>query len=159
MSNYTKKILIPLLLVTSQIVVAAQHVVLTNYNEIMTALTQGDEVRAIMKLDKCSGDSNSAAVRGVVGGMSFTNFNKHHLIVAGEEKNVIATSINILIQHSVKGHVNNYVRLRLFEDNTVEIFSEMLEPKTYNQLSAATFHCKLSDGNDQNGVVLYDLST
>ena len=145
-------------LTISHITWADTHKILANYTELLTALTNGNKVRTIMKLNKCTSDSNSIDSKNLIGGMNFTNFNAHQIIISGQQKKVVSTSINILVESTTKGPVYNYVRLRVFEDDSAEIFSEILDPRTYTSLTTASYFCRLSDGNDNNGIVLYDLS-
>lgn len=61
-----------------------------------------------------------------------------------------------LVEHNKLGTVYNYVRLRIFDDGSAEIFSEYLEPISYKRLGATTASCSISNGQDQNGILLYD---
>ena len=111
-----------------------------------------------MHIDKCSfGSSGSDPIAG----MNFTNFNKYPVKVDNEYKNVVATSIVQLVEYSDVGPVYNYVRLRIFENNTAELFSEYLDPTTYKKIATAPAKvgtCTISNGHDQNGLMLYDVS-
>ena len=144
-------------LTLSQITLADPHTIISNYSDLLAALAKGNSVRALMTLNKCVSSSHSINSNDTLGGMNFTNFNKYQISIDGQQKNIIATSINMLIEHSKLGTIYNYVRLRIFEDNSAEVFSEYLDPKTYVQLGSASFNCHLSDGKDKNGIVLYDL--
>lgn len=124
------------------------HKTITTYSDLESTLTQGHTVRFIMDFNKCTPAFNS------VGGMNFAVFNKYQVQINGETKNTIATSSTILTHHNKFGPVYSFVRLRVFEDNSAEVFSEFLDPKNYSQLSSATFACHLSDGKTQGGVTL-----
>lgn len=151
-----KMLLLGTLFTVSQLA-CADHKVLSNYDDLLASIGKGNPVRAIMTLNKCTHQSNTMNDNTVLGGMSFTNFNKYQIKIGSEQKNLISTSTNILVEHDDLA-AYNYVRLRVFDDNTAEIFSEFLDPKTYAKSGAVTFNCHLSDGHDQNGVTLYDLS-
>jgi hypothetical protein len=112
-----------------------------------------------MFVNKCSlNNKSSADSNSVITGMNFTNFSKYQVTIDKQSKNVISTSINMLVEHGKLGTVYNYVRLRIFEDNSAEIFSEYLDPTSYKQLGSTSVNCFISNGHDQNGILLYDLS-
>ncbi len=146
-------------LIISQITLASSHKILSSYSDLLGAVKDGDNVRAVMTLSKCTPLNQSVDNDiGALGGMDFTNFNKYQTLISGQQKNIISTSINVIVEHNQLGTVYDYVRLRVFEDNSAELFSEYLDPKNYARLGSRSFVCHLSDGKDQNGIVLYDLS-
>jgi len=152
-------VLIIALVSTNQPVLANSSQILINYSELLNALKNGNQVRAIIQLEKCSSSLKYKETNDAIGGMNFTVFNKYKLQVDNSTKrDVIATSINMLVKSSRYGFVNNYVRLHIFEDNSVEILSEFLDPKNYSSIKQTTFSCQLSNGKDKNAVILYNLS-
>jgi hypothetical protein len=154
-----KIVLVSILASVNCSVFAANHKLITNYSDLLIALSQGDEVRAIIAVNKCTPASdNSKDFNDTYGSLNFTNFNKYQLQVNGQSKDVIATSINMLVKNDQLGSVYNYVRLRVFQDGSAELFSQFLNPVTYAQLQSGSFNCHLSNGQDQNAVALYDLS-
>jgi hypothetical protein len=134
---------------------AAAYKNLSNYPELLTALKNGHGVRAIIQINTTPNDIESK--HDVIGAMNFTQFNKYPIVTNGQVKNGIATSINMLVQHKKYGFVYDYVRLRVFEDNSAELFSAFLNPKTYAQLQSITFYFQLNDKKAKNKIVLYDL--
>lgn len=153
------KLLFVLLILFGQTVNAAPAKTITNYADLLSSISQGDSVRAVMFLNKCS-VSNKTTTNSVdvIAAMNFNIFNKYQVTIGSQQKNTIATSITTLVEHNKYGTVYNYVRLRIFEDNSAEVFSEYLDPTTYKQLGSLTFNCAVSNGNDQNGIVLYNIS-
>jgi hypothetical protein len=158
---FKKLLLTAFLLSINQIALADSHKILNNYSELLNSLKKGDEVRAIIQFKKCSSplkDTNSP--NDVIGSMNFTNFNKYKIQIDKQiKKEGIATSITMLVKTAQNKFVNNYVRLRIFEDNSAEIFSEFLDPTNYSSIKNATFSCHLSNGKDDNAIALYDLSS
>jgi hypothetical protein len=138
------------------IVFANPHTLLTNYSDLFTAVTEGDAVRAIILLDKCIPASQNSEDSQNIAGMNFTTFNAYQIQMGTQKKNVIATSIDMMVEHKTLGPVHSYLRLRIFDDNSVEVFSEYLDPKTYAKLGTFTFNCQLSNGKDNKGVRLYN---
>lgn len=154
-----KKLFLYILIINvSQLANATPSRILDNYSDLLNAISQGDSVRAIIFINKCSMEKYSVDSNDVIAGMNFTNFNKYPVNVGAQQKNTIATSISTLVEHNKLGTVYNYVRLRIFDDNSAEIFSEYLDPTTYKKLGSMTANCSISHGHDQNGVLLYDIS-
>lgn len=143
------------LLCFSQLTIANSSQLLGNYSDLLHAISQGDSIRAIMYVNKCSITKASINIDDFIAGINFTDFNKYQVSVGNLQKNTIATSIYKLVEHPTLGPIYNYVRLRIFEDNAAEIFSEYLDPRTYKQLGSMTANCTVSNGHDQNGILLY----
>ena len=156
MVSKIKKLFFFLFIVLSQVANATPTRIITNYLDLLNSVSQGDSVRAIMFINKCSMTKTTLDSNDVIASMNFTNFNKYKVTVGTQQKNTIATSMNTLVEHSKLGTVYNYVRLRIFDDNSAEIFSEYLDPTTYKQLGSMTANCAVSNGHDQNGIVLFD---
>lgn len=93
--------------------------------------------------------------KGMFGGMDITAFNKNTIMVDGKPKDMIASSLTMLVEHPTLGNVLNYVRLRFFEDNSVELYSSMIDPKGYKTLQKMKFMCSMSTGKDQNGISVF----
>jgi hypothetical protein len=140
----------------NHLVFANSHTLLTNYSDLFTALTKGDAVRAIILLDKCTPVSANSEDSQNIAGLNFTTFNAYQIQVGAQKKNVIATSIDMMVEHKTLGSVHGYLRLRIFDDNSVEVFSEYLDPKTYAKLGAFTLSCQISDGKDNKGIRFYN---
>jgi hypothetical protein len=149
-----KKLACASLLVFSQLALANPQQLVPSYSELLNSISQGSNIRAIMYVKKCSPSISEDAIAG----MSFTNFNKYQVEVNNKKKDTIATSITMLASHPQFGAIYNYVRLRVFADDTVEIFSEYLDPTSFKPLASKTMNCKVSNGHDDNGVMLYRLT-
>jgi glycogen synthase len=145
-----------LFVVNAQIAYAATHTLLPSYGELSKALIQGDEVRAIITLKHCTDHAGQAVKNELTGGLNFTQFNKY--LLSDEKRFTIATSTNMLVKTPNYGHVYNYVRLRIFEDNSAELLSEFIDPKNFNILKTASYHCHLKNSDEPAGVSLYDLA-
>lgn len=132
--------------------------ILSTYSETLSSITNGNTVRAIVFLDKCKAKTNSLLPNGRnIAGFSFTNVNAYQIDTELGKKNVIATSIDVLVEHAKLGPVHSYLRLRIFEDNSVEIFSEYLDPRTFSKLGpSVSLNCNLSTKEENKGVVLYE---
>lgn len=135
------------------------HTPIENYHSLLEALSKGHEVRAIISLGECHTEGESAAKSSNhIGGMNFTQFNKYQISINNKPTNMIATSINMLVESAQHGPVYNYVRLRVFENNQVEMASMFLHPQDYSVISKTTFQCAISNDNEHHGIRLYDIS-
>ena len=108
----------------------------TNYADLLNSMSQGNTIRAIMFVKKCT----PSIADDAIGGMNFTNFNKYQIVEDNQKKDVIATSMTMLVNHPQLGAIYSYVRLRIFTDNSAEIFSQFLDPATY-KARLQTRHC------------------
>jgi len=129
---------------------------ISSYQQLLTTLKQGDEVRAILNLAQCTGQD--AKSPQVIGGMNFTQFNQHQIKHNDELVPVIATSINMLVESAQYGHAYNYVRLRIFENNTAEVVSAFLNAKDFSVYKQTTFQCQLSNDKQEKGITLYQIT-
>lgn len=129
--------------------------VLTTYQQLLQALTQGDEVSAVIYFDKCTLNNAPAPQNGVISRMNIDSFVHYKVTVEGRQRYTIATSHTLLVEHSQFGTSLNYVRLRLFEDNTAELHHAFYDPKTYEAKSVVNYICRLSNGADNNAITLY----
>jgi len=68
----------------------------------------------------------------------------------------VSLSQSVFISHSRYGHVLNYVKLKIYEDKTVEITARYLSPNTYRVVMDETFRGGLSSGNDNKAVLLFE---
>jgi len=135
------------IILLSQTAFSKSHPVLANYNELLTALTDGDTVRAIISLDKCKPSISNVDAGNVQAGLNFTNYNRYKITDDnGELRETIATSTSLVTQHHQYGNVIVYSRLRIFTDNTASLFTQWLDPKSYATLSSVTFRCDVGDG-------------
>lgn len=71
-------------------------------------------------------------------------------------KAFVTSSQTILISHPRQGQVYNYVKIKIFEDNLVEINAKYLNPTTHQVVMDETFYGSISAGDDGNAVCLYE---
>lgn len=146
-----------ILFVTSHAAFALDFRVKT-YSQLYRSLESGYEVRAVTDFNKCTvTPANSEAINGsAIGGFNFTQFLKYQIKDSdGNTRDTIATSTSMLVSHPKFGHVYNYVRLRVFPDDSAEISSEIIDPKNFTALSQKIYRCQISNGEDKNGLSLF----
>jgi len=129
---------------------ASSHHLLNTYNEVLHALSNGSHLQAIAGLSKCSPASTDNIQ---LGGIDFNHFLVYTLDTGGKKNHVIGMSNTIFVNKKELGYVFEYVKLRIFEDNSVEFFSQNLNPKDYSSVKdGVSYKCKLA-----KDVKLYEL--
>ncbi len=135
----------------------AQSRQLKDFNEYLEALTSGMNLKIVIHYEKCRllVDSVEVPSPKVIGGMNIKAFEYFAKGSVNNDKAFISTSESILIFHPRYGYVFNYVKLRIFENNSIEILVTYLDPKTYEVAMEETFYSELSDQVDSNAVYIF----
>ncbi|MGA3243909.1 MAG: hypothetical protein ABSE41_04775 [Bacteroidota bacterium] len=135
-----------------------QSKLLKNFDQLMFALRTGSDVRAVIYYSRCKliVDSVETKAPDAIGGMSFSTFEYFAVNSVRNPKAFVTTSQAMLISHPRQGHVYNYVKIKIYEDDTVEINAKYLNPTTYQVVMDETFYGKISSGDDGNPVCLFE---
>ena len=135
----------------------AQTTQLNNFGDLMDALNTGESVRAVIHYGKCELIIDSVAVEApdAIGGMEFQAFEYFAKMSIRNEKAYVTTSETVLIGHPYYGYVYNYAKLRIYEDNFVEIIARYLDPKSYEVKMDETFTTIINDGKNEGAIYLY----
>jgi hypothetical protein len=127
---------------------------ITTYADLLATLKSGARVRGVFDYGKCklSGQPGPNAL----GAMNFDTFEWFGAKVLGNPKAYLAASENHLI-HLTTGFVNDYVRVRVSEDDKVEIEVKYADPQTYALSVDELIQCGLSDGKTELGATFYKM--
>jgi hypothetical protein len=136
---------------------------LKSFDELMTALKAGKNVKAVIYYAKCklfSDGVEETEVPNAIGGMSFTTYEYFDTSVfKGKRPSFVTTSETVLINHRFYGYVNNYVKLRVNIDNSIEITAQYLKNRKfsakYKVVMDETFKGAINDGSNDGGIYLY----
>jgi hypothetical protein len=136
----------------------SQAKMVKNFDQLMFALRTGSEVRVVIFYARCRlvVDTVETKAPDEVGGMSFNTFEYFGQNSVKSPKAFVTTSQLILISHPKYGQVYHNVRLKIYDDNTVEVNARYLSPTTYQVVMDETFYGKVSSGDDGNAVCLYE---
>jgi hypothetical protein len=136
----------------------AQQHQLKNFNQLLFALQNGTEVRAVIYYARCKliADSMETKSPDAIGGLSLSTFEYFAKMSVRNTKSFVSSSQTVLISHPRYGHVLNYVKLKIYDDNTVEITARYLSPTTYQIVMDETFYGSISSGDDNYAVYLYE---
>jgi hypothetical protein len=130
---------------------------LANFEALMKAAKAGENLRLVIEYAKTEIEEEGKRVKApdAIGGMSASTFEYFAPGVVRNRLAYVATSETHLIQHPRHGHVYNYVRLRLYADETVEITAQYLKPTTFEIVMNQTYYGRISNGKDAAGVHLF----
>jgi hypothetical protein len=156
MRNFFKTILVSFILF-SAMNFAQSPIQLNNFNELLNALDKGATVKAVFHYAKCKlvVDSTEEKSPDVTGGMQIDEF---EYFPAGSIKNAkgyVAFSKAVMISHRRYGYVTNYVKCRVYEDNTVEVNARYISIDKLETVMNETFYCTISNGENGEGVFFY----
>jgi hypothetical protein len=125
---------------------------LTTYADVLATLEGGGRVRVVLDYGKCTLDG--AAGPNALGAMNLDTFEWFGAKVVGNPKEYFAASESHLIRLQ-SGFVNDYVRVRAFEDGSVDVEVKYVDPKTYAITVDELFKCKMNDDKSDLGASFY----
>jgi hypothetical protein len=130
---------------------------LTTFEAFLGALESGRTVRVVIHYARCRlvVDGKDEQAPDAVGGMDFRTFEYFAAGSVRNSKGFVSTSETVLISHPRYGHVQNYIKIRIYEDHAVEITARYLEPGTLKPVMDETFFTVIDDGRNGGGVALY----
>jgi len=146
-----------LLLLLASVPLTAQTKQITSALSLFENLKSGEDVNAVIHYAKCKliVDGEETQSPDAVGGMRLMPFEYFAKMSVGNEKAYVAASETQLIAHRKYGYVLNYVKIRIFEDDTVEIIACYLDPNSYEIKMDETFTAYLNNGRNDGAVYLF----
>lgn len=135
----------------------AQTQQLKDFNQLFNSLKSGETVRAIIHYELCRLviDGKEEVAPNAIGGMDLNTFEYFAKGSVRIDNAFISVSETVLISHPRYGYVLNYVKLRIYEDDNVEIVARYLDPKTYEVKMDETFYARINNGNNSGALFLY----
>ncbi len=130
-----------------------EPVQLTSLDGLMEALETGRRVQVTLYYGECTLDG--AAVIDASGGMVVDAFEYFGEGAIGNEHAYVAMSKSSLVG-MYGDHFQDYVKVRVYADDSVEVIAEYLDPVTYAVEMHEEFECELDTG-DGGQVVLHTL--
>jgi hypothetical protein len=130
---------------------------LTSFTALMSALNSGHEVAVVVDYAKTVMviDGKEEPAPKAIGGMTFSPWEFFEKGVVRNDKAYVVSSETHMIAHPRYGYVNNYVRMRIYDDNSVEIVARYLTLEKQEVVMDETFKGKISSGKDKEGVALF----
>lgn len=151
------------LFITSMMPAYAVDMMITSYAQLVKLLETGNEIVAIIHLDRCqmSDSSLQAQLVPYLDGAS-TRFNFSHYLhykakISDQIKDTVVTAFSTTIEQPSQVLMSLNNKLALYDDNTAVLsvqYSETLTPSIKGRME---WSCNFSNGRDANGLVLYVL--
>jgi len=128
----------------------SQTISCTTFDELMTALKTGNEVRIVAEYGKLAlfeeGKQKEKSI-DAIGGMIITNWEYFAEGVVRNKLAFVTFSANNLIKNPLgKGYVINYVKFRVSADGKVKIIAQYLHPKNYKVKMDESFEGTIGNG-------------
>jgi hypothetical protein len=119
-----------------------------NYDELMRQITEGASVRLVLSYAKCKLLIDGKEEKGpeAIGGMELKTWEWFAKGVIRNPKAYVTSSETVLISHPKYGYVHNYVKIKIFEDSSVEVTARYLKTGSFEIVMDETFLGKLGEG-------------
>jgi hypothetical protein len=157
--KFIKKLIYSFVLIffSSSVLTSSAQQQVKNFSEMMTALKEGRQIHVVIHYAKCKllVDSTEEESPNAIGGMQLKTWEYFAQNVIGNPKAFVISSETVLISHWKRGYVYNYVKIKLNEDNKVEVTARYLLPSTLEVVMNETFYGEISNGNDNNAIFLF----
>lgn len=133
-------------------------ILLGSFEEIYNNLVSGEIVRVIIDYSKCVIKTDTLVEYGpnCIGGMDIENFEYFAEGTVNNKLDYISCSETVLINHPRYNFVLNYIKLKIYEDNSVSIQARYLDPQTYEVKMVEDFYAEISNNiNNLKGISFY----
>ena len=151
------KVKIFILFIMFSFVLFGQTNQLTSAKLLFEKLNSGEDINVVIYYAKCKliVDGEEVQSPDAVGGMKLLPYEYFAKMSVRNDKAYVTASETKLIAHRSYGYVLNYVKIRIFEDDSVEIIAQYLDPKTYEVKMDETFNAVINNSSNDGAVYLY----
>lgn len=138
---------------------SAQSIQLNSFDELLNELKNGERVRVVIDYSKCKVifDEKEIPSPNAIGGMNFETFEYFAKGAVRNELAFVSTSETVLISHPSYGTVFNYVRVKVFENNNIEITARYLDPKSFEIKMDEKILTQINDSKNDAGTSFFKL--
>ena len=136
----------------------AKTVQLKSFDEILKALTSGNTVKAVFHYKGCKLIRDNEEVERVpdaIGGMEMSTFEYFAPGSIGNKNGFISSSKTVLINHPNYGFVMNYAKVRIDDNNKIQIIAQYVTPNTYEIKMDESFYTVINDGQNNGAAYFY----
>jgi hypothetical protein len=156
MIKFIKILPIILLLISN---IKAEPKQLINFVQLLDALSSGNRVNTVIHYKDCSlvSGGKESKPQDQIGGMDMQPFEYYAEGVIGKNKAFISVSQTVMVYLAgFNGYLYHYIKLRAYEDNTVEITSRYLTTDSMQVQMDEKYTGEINDGS--NGKAIYFFS-
>jgi len=150
-------LLLSSLLCAGSVILGQQQ--LNSFEELMTALNSGKQVKMVMHYAKCqliSDNEIGEKVPEAIGGMTIDVYEYFEKGAVRNDQAFVVCSESKLIQYPKgDGYVYNYVKVKITADNKVKITAEYLNPVNYSVMMTENFFTSVNDIKNDGGVTVF----
>jgi len=137
----------------------AQTIRLTSFDQLMQSLNSGEQVRVVIHYGQCQWaptENKQTPTPKAVTGMVIDTYEYFPSGAIHNKNSFVVFSNSKLIKNPIgKGYVLNYGKVRINDDNTVQITAKYIKPGNFKELMSEVFVGKLNDGNNNEGINLF----
>ncbi|HAT8860167.1 TPA: hypothetical protein JBE16_13870 [Legionella pneumophila subsp. pneumophila] len=140
----------------------ANNSLLTNFTQLVRAVERGDDVKAIIRLDRCQITDPTLQTQlvqnldGASTRFNFTEYLHFRTRINDQLRDTVTTVSNKIFEYSPGVFLSASGRLNVFEDNTATLRVNFYNPALGTSLLIIDWLCDISNGNDENGLFLYN---
>ncbi|MDR3441895.1 MAG: hypothetical protein P4L65_02645 [Legionella sp.] len=138
---------------------------LINFTQLVTAVDSADDVKAIINFNNClvinekNQNIRTQIIKrfdGATTRFNFTEYLHAQEQLSGALQDTVTTSIKTSIESSTGTFLTVFAQLKVFDDNTATIHIDFFDPVSQKKQLNVDWSCNISNGNDNNGLLLYD---
>ncbi|MCF7857700.1 MAG: hypothetical protein K9N07_00035 [Candidatus Cloacimonetes bacterium] len=151
-----KKPLVTICLIFIIVAAYAKTVQLKNFEELMKALNQGEQVRVIAHYENCKLISDNVVQErspNAIGGMMIDVYEYFAPLSIGNPKAFLVFSHSKMINYS--GFIYNYAKFKVLEDNKVQITAQYVNPQSFDLEMDEKFFGEINDGENKGAIYFY----
>lgn len=154
-SYSVKKTLLVLLMVLSSSQIHANNAKISSYDELLSAVSTGRDVKVIINFENCTTVSKdlklATPIFGVLYRMNFDLFGYDQVVDENGEKHyAVIHSISGYTEHPTLGPVLTYSRMRVYDNNKINIHNALYNPKSYEKILNVDYNCHI--GSDSKSI-------
>ena len=136
-----------------------QTVRISNFDELMKSLNNGEPVRVIIHYAQCKFATEKETPIAPPNAITGLNIDTYEFFASGAAHNKLAFVVfsdSKLIKNPLgKGFVYNYGKVRISADNSAQVTAQYIHPKNYKILMNETFLGMVNDGKNGGAIDLF----
>jgi len=152
---YLKYFILSILLLISQFGFA-QTSLLSSFDQLMQSLNSGEQVRVVIHYGLCQWaptENKQTPTPRAVTGMDVDTYEYFPSGTIHNKNSFVVFSNTKLIKNPLgKGYVLNYGKVKINDDNTVQVTVKYINPSNFKELMSEVFVGKLNDGHNNEGI-------